>query len=609
MYVVTFYSFKGGVGRSMALVNTAYELAASGVSVLLVDFDLEAPGLETFVSREAAQPGVVDYINEYLASSTAPDVDDFVSECTSSFELEGVPPAGKMWFMSAGSQSGLYRANLAKIDWHSLYEERDGFLLLEDLKEQWRLRFNPDYVLIDSRTGYTDESGICTRQLPDAVVAMFFLNEQNLAGMRAVVSEIKSEVNRSGKEIFVHAVASNVPDIDDEDVVVQDFVKRFREDLEVSKVIIVNHYQSLDLISQKVFTLTRPRTRLTRQYRAIVDTIRKNNHEDRTGVLSFLNEVVRTRGRDRGAPKDSNSKIEKIVLNHNSDPEVLLAAAKAWMQCAKYSEAVGALSRAIELGVNTSEAHRLRAQARALTYKPEGVEHDIRRALEADDVGMDAVIMALRMLEPRNYQVVVNTISARMSRFDSDDKDVLIRELMTHPTLVPMSVALFESMNDGQPSASAINNHILGLIHLQRYEEALRLLGPRAALHEKSLPDLFNYAMAEWGNTHKAPRDLFAIVVERIPSELERRSEANQHHCFAIAYSVLSRMEEANGHFDRAATSSKFGPRAIFSPWSYLFLEADRFREEVGESRSLMHDSSTVPLFMQQQLSQEMLLL
>ena len=30
MYVVTFYSFKGGVGRSMALVNVAAELAARG---------------------------------------------------------------------------------------------------------------------------------------------------------------------------------------------------------------------------------------------------------------------------------------------------------------------------------------------------------------------------------------------------------------------------------------------------------------------------------------------------------------------------------------------------------------------------------------------------
>jgi cellulose biosynthesis protein BcsQ len=43
MYTITFYSFKGGVGRTMALVNVAAELAKMGRKVLVVDFDLDAP--------------------------------------------------------------------------------------------------------------------------------------------------------------------------------------------------------------------------------------------------------------------------------------------------------------------------------------------------------------------------------------------------------------------------------------------------------------------------------------------------------------------------------------------------------------------------------------
>src|SRR4051794_13247188 len=42
--VYTFYSYKGGVGRSMALANVAVLLARSGKKVLVVDWDLEAPG-------------------------------------------------------------------------------------------------------------------------------------------------------------------------------------------------------------------------------------------------------------------------------------------------------------------------------------------------------------------------------------------------------------------------------------------------------------------------------------------------------------------------------------------------------------------------------------
>jgi len=62
MYVTTFYSFKGGVGRTMALVNVAVELALQGKRVVAVDFDLEAPGLDTFDLGRPAEttPGIVD---------------------------------------------------------------------------------------------------------------------------------------------------------------------------------------------------------------------------------------------------------------------------------------------------------------------------------------------------------------------------------------------------------------------------------------------------------------------------------------------------------------------------------------------------------------------
>ena len=56
MYTITFYSFKGGVGRTMALVNVGAQLARMGRKVLLVDFDLEAPGLETFDRLRPPQP-------------------------------------------------------------------------------------------------------------------------------------------------------------------------------------------------------------------------------------------------------------------------------------------------------------------------------------------------------------------------------------------------------------------------------------------------------------------------------------------------------------------------------------------------------------------------
>ena len=57
-YIFTFYSFKGGVGRSMALMNVGYTLAGWGRHVLVVDMDLEAPGISGFLhrSKELAEP-------------------------------------------------------------------------------------------------------------------------------------------------------------------------------------------------------------------------------------------------------------------------------------------------------------------------------------------------------------------------------------------------------------------------------------------------------------------------------------------------------------------------------------------------------------------------
>ena len=54
---ITFYSFKGGVGRSMALINTAAIMAERGFRVLVIDMDLEAPGL-SFLMRDALNSAV-----------------------------------------------------------------------------------------------------------------------------------------------------------------------------------------------------------------------------------------------------------------------------------------------------------------------------------------------------------------------------------------------------------------------------------------------------------------------------------------------------------------------------------------------------------------------
>jgi MinD-like ATPase involved in chromosome partitioning or flagellar assembly len=314
LYVITFYSFKGGVGRTMALVNVAAQLAKMGRKVLLVDFDLEAPGLETFDRLRPApvrppkiekykdpsgatflevrekyhaptHPGLVEYVTEYLRTNRVPEVRDYI------YSVGTVgKKGGQIWVMPAGRRDAEYQSALAQIDWLKLYREQEGFLLFEDTKAQWEQEYQPDYVLIDSRTGHTDVEGICTRQLPDAVVVLFFPNEQNLVGLQEVCERIRNE-EMSGlmKRIRLHFVMSNVPDLDDEDRVLRRRLKMFDEELDIDGLdAVIHRYESVMLFNQAIFVLDRPKSRLAHEYKSLMRKLIAHNPADRDGALLFV---------------------------------------------------------------------------------------------------------------------------------------------------------------------------------------------------------------------------------------------------------------------------------------------------------------------------------
>lgn len=86
----------------MAVANVGVELAQTGRRVLLVDFDLESPGLDTFDCLGVSEGtlGVVDFVNKYLATGEVPDVRDFV-ETLSDIGKDG----GESMLMPAGTRS------------------------------------------------------------------------------------------------------------------------------------------------------------------------------------------------------------------------------------------------------------------------------------------------------------------------------------------------------------------------------------------------------------------------------------------------------------------------------------------------------------------------
>jgi MinD-like ATPase involved in chromosome partitioning or flagellar assembly len=183
----TFYSFKGGVGRSMALANVAALLAKWGKRVLIVDWDLEAPGIEKYFEvgglsgRRKDTPGLVDLVGAYSGA-----VDGTASlewrQCLIQANVKG---GQKIAILHAGREMDDYSQRLRRIDWEVLFERNKFGVYLERLRREWLAEF--DFVLIDSRTGITDIGGICTIFLPDVLVVLFTPNEQSLVGVKDVM--------------------------------------------------------------------------------------------------------------------------------------------------------------------------------------------------------------------------------------------------------------------------------------------------------------------------------------------------------------------------------------------------------------------------------------
>jgi len=183
--VITFYSYKGGVGRTMSLANIATILSQWGYKVLMVDWDLEAPGLERYFMNYSSvklskKRGVIDLLLEKTSNNKV-NWNHYLQEIKIANEHT-------LKFLGSGKNGSDYFDKLKQLDIDNLYEENSGFEFFEGIRDEWKLEF--DYILIDSRTGVTDNGGICTIQLPDIVLVFTNTNEQSVLGTKEVIERI-----------------------------------------------------------------------------------------------------------------------------------------------------------------------------------------------------------------------------------------------------------------------------------------------------------------------------------------------------------------------------------------------------------------------------------
>jgi cellulose biosynthesis protein BcsQ len=192
----------------MALANAAWMLAANGQRVLAIDWDLEAPGLQRYFQPYLRDPkleasdGLMDFVLAFADAARAPSSETCAANAQDPAWYERytdlrmfayavnwpgfAEKGGRLDFVPAGRQDAGYALRVNSFNWQHFYSKLGGGVFLEAVK--LRLRAEYDYVLIDSRTGVSDTSGVCTVQMPNTLVVFFTLNEQSIHGAASTAS-------------------------------------------------------------------------------------------------------------------------------------------------------------------------------------------------------------------------------------------------------------------------------------------------------------------------------------------------------------------------------------------------------------------------------------
>jgi cellulose biosynthesis protein BcsQ len=195
--IITFYSYKGGAGRTMALANIARRLAGTqdpARPVLMIDWDLEAPSLHQYFNCKPDGPGVLELFEacrtalqgargvappnaEALARSVLQEVNWEYYVCRAG---EG----SSLYLMRAGCMNDSYGERLERLRWAELFEACPALFrcLAEQLSQHFR------YVLVDARAGRSETTGVCTALLPQKLVLAFMPDRLSVEGVQGVAA-------------------------------------------------------------------------------------------------------------------------------------------------------------------------------------------------------------------------------------------------------------------------------------------------------------------------------------------------------------------------------------------------------------------------------------
>jgi MinD-like ATPase involved in chromosome partitioning or flagellar assembly len=247
--IVSFYSYKGGVGRSISLSNVAVLLAQQGHRVVCIDFDLEAGGLHTIFGIEVKDIGHT--ILDLLTMIAAPDLASATLDLTAR-----LPPSnngGKLWLMPAVSEAVKVRKLEMVHNMPSLFGQ-----IIERVEDL----YNPHFILVDSRSGFA-ELASAPLMRADKLVCVLRPNRQNADGLKLLLDIL----DIFPKPPMIFLVLSQIPDLPEAALRVESLQAMLGQGREFGARI---PYVPELAFEENVSALTAPNSTLTRCYLPIV---------------------------------------------------------------------------------------------------------------------------------------------------------------------------------------------------------------------------------------------------------------------------------------------------------------------------------------------------
>ena len=179
--VISFYSYKGGVGRTIALIETAYNLADAGKRVLLLDLDVEAPSLHNIfydkVNDEinGVQYGTIEYLYRKVIQGSE---DVRINDIFCSLQLKNV--SGEIFVMPAlKSMNKDYVYQIERLQTQQI-QEKDVF---REIFAYVQKELNVDIILIDTRAGFNQWGSLSLLTLSNQVIFIAYPNNENVEGL------------------------------------------------------------------------------------------------------------------------------------------------------------------------------------------------------------------------------------------------------------------------------------------------------------------------------------------------------------------------------------------------------------------------------------------